>query len=212
MRPTRLLPHVLAAALVRPTFPCSPKALRLTGVGSHRSIRLSFYRNHPFPSLLLAGSHPRWDDGIGVPAERRVWAELAQQAPGRTRGKLSLLPWTGRCLAPEGTHATDSLPLQQAEQLGREDQQRLHRNRKLVLMVDLDQTLIHTTEHHCQQMSNKVSLPSHALRGPHSGRPSGSPTWVGWRHLSALPAPGHPSPLCARPTRGRVSWGLGSRP
>uniref|UniRef100_A0A671SR46 RNA polymerase II subunit A C-terminal domain phosphatase n=1 Tax=Sinocyclocheilus anshuiensis TaxID=1608454 RepID=A0A671SR46_9TELE len=44
---------------------------------------------------------------------------------------------------------------QQAEQLGREDQQRLHRNRKLVLMVDLDQTLIHTTEQHCQRMSNK---------------------------------------------------------
>ncbi|NWI94354.1 CTDP1 phosphatase, partial [Pitta sordida] len=44
---------------------------------------------------------------------------------------------------------------EQAEQLGREDQQRLHRNRKLVLMVDLDQTLIHTTEQHCQQMSNK---------------------------------------------------------
>lgn len=50
-----------------------------------------------------------------------------------------------------------SILLQQAEQLGREDQQRLHRNRKLVLMVDLDQTLIHTTEQHCQQMSNKVS-------------------------------------------------------
>lgn len=47
---------------------------------------------------------------------------------------------------------------QQAEQLGREDQQRLHRNRKLVLMVDLDQTLIHTTEQHCQRMSNKVTL------------------------------------------------------
>lgn len=45
---------------------------------------------------------------------------------------------------------------QQAEQLGREDQQRLHRNKKLVLMVDLDQTLIHTTEQHCQRMSNKV--------------------------------------------------------
>lgn len=47
---------------------------------------------------------------------------------------------------------------QQAEQLGREDQQRLHRNKKLVLMVDLDQTLIHTTEQHCQRMSNKVVL------------------------------------------------------
>ncbi|KAJ8267557.1 hypothetical protein COCON_G00127290 [Conger conger] len=44
---------------------------------------------------------------------------------------------------------------EQAEQLGREDQQRLHCNRKLVLMVDLDQTLIHTTEQHCQRMSNK---------------------------------------------------------
>lgn len=44
---------------------------------------------------------------------------------------------------------------EQAEQLGREDQHRLHRNRKLVLMVDLDQTLIHTTEQPCQRMSNK---------------------------------------------------------
>lgn len=44
---------------------------------------------------------------------------------------------------------------EQAEQLGREDQQRLHRNKKLVLMVDLDQTLIHTTEQHCHRMSNK---------------------------------------------------------
>ncbi|XP_017658108.2 RNA polymerase II subunit A C-terminal domain phosphatase isoform X3 [Nannospalax galili] len=44
---------------------------------------------------------------------------------------------------------------EQAEKLAREDQQRLHRNRKLVLMVDLDQTLIHTTEQHCPQMSNK---------------------------------------------------------
>ncbi|NXG49015.1 CTDP1 phosphatase, partial [Psilopogon haemacephalus] len=56
---------------------------------------------------------------------------------------------------------------EQAEQLGREDQQRLHRNRKLVLMVDLDQTLIHTTEQHCQQMSNKVRAWCHlpAWRG-----------------------------------------------
>ncbi|KAL7984446.1 hypothetical protein Chor_003016 [Crotalus horridus] len=45
--------------------------------------------------------------------------------------------------------------LMQAEQLGREDQERLRRNRKLVLMVDLDQTLIHTTEQHCPQMSNR---------------------------------------------------------
>nr|AAH92306.1 Fcp1 protein [Xenopus laevis] len=44
---------------------------------------------------------------------------------------------------------------EKAEQLGREDQFRLHRNQKLVLMVDLDQTLIHTTEQHCQHMSRK---------------------------------------------------------
>ncbi|XP_045880443.1 RNA polymerase II subunit A C-terminal domain phosphatase isoform X1 [Meles meles] len=44
---------------------------------------------------------------------------------------------------------------EQAAKLAKEDQERLHRNRKLVLMVDLDQTLIHTTEQHCQQMSNK---------------------------------------------------------
>ncbi|XP_067393639.1 RNA polymerase II subunit A C-terminal domain phosphatase [Emydura macquarii macquarii] len=54
---------------------------------------------------------------------------------------------------------------EQAEQLGREDQQRLHRNRKLVLMVDLDQTLIHTTEQHCQQMSNKGILHFQLGRG-----------------------------------------------
>ncbi|XP_038143666.1 RNA polymerase II subunit A C-terminal domain phosphatase [Cyprinodon tularosa] len=44
---------------------------------------------------------------------------------------------------------------EQAKQLAQEDQQRLHRNKKLVLMVDLDQTLIHTTEQHCQRMSNR---------------------------------------------------------
>ncbi|KAM8781206.1 RNA polymerase II subunit A C-terminal domain phosphatase isoform 1-T1 [Rhynchonycteris naso] len=54
---------------------------------------------------------------------------------------------------------------EQAEQLGREDQQRLHRNRKLVLMVDLDQTLIHTTEQHCPQMSNKGILHFQLGRG-----------------------------------------------
>ncbi|XP_048849158.1 RNA polymerase II subunit A C-terminal domain phosphatase [Brienomyrus brachyistius] len=54
---------------------------------------------------------------------------------------------------------------EQAEQLGREDQQRLHRNRKLVLMVDLDQTLIHTTEQHYQRMSSKGVLHFQLGRG-----------------------------------------------
>ncbi|XP_078473893.1 RNA polymerase II subunit A C-terminal domain phosphatase isoform X3 [Lampetra planeri] len=44
---------------------------------------------------------------------------------------------------------------EQAESLGREDQQRLLRSRKLVLMVDLDQTLIHTTEQSYPHMSSK---------------------------------------------------------
>ncbi|XP_069813993.1 RNA polymerase II subunit A C-terminal domain phosphatase [Dendropsophus ebraccatus] len=54
---------------------------------------------------------------------------------------------------------------EQAEQLGREDQHRLHRNKKLVLMVDLDQTLIHTTEQHCQHMSRKGILHFQLCRG-----------------------------------------------
>lgn len=54
---------------------------------------------------------------------------------------------------------------EQAEKIAREDQQRLHRNRKLVLMVDLDQTLIHTTEQHCPQMSNKGILHFQLGRG-----------------------------------------------
>ncbi|XP_075069290.1 RNA polymerase II subunit A C-terminal domain phosphatase [Mixophyes fleayi] len=54
---------------------------------------------------------------------------------------------------------------EQAEQLGREDQHRLHRNRKLVLMVDLDQTLIHTTEQHFQHMSRKGILHFQLGRG-----------------------------------------------
>lgn len=61
----------------------------------------------------------------------------------------------GLVVAQASWYDADSLQ-QQAERLGREDQQRLHRNKKLVLMVDLDQTLIHTTEQHCQRMSNKV--------------------------------------------------------
>ena len=34
---------------------------------------------------------------------------------------------------------------QEAQTLGKEDKARLHKNRKLVLLVDLDQTVIHTT-------------------------------------------------------------------
>ena len=35
--------------------------------------------------------------------------------------------------------------MQEAENLGKIDEQRLLKNRRLVLLVDLDQTLIHTT-------------------------------------------------------------------
>ncbi|XP_017563943.1 RNA polymerase II subunit A C-terminal domain phosphatase [Pygocentrus nattereri] len=54
---------------------------------------------------------------------------------------------------------------EQAEQLGREDQKRLQRNRKLVLMVDLDQTLIHTTDQPCQRISNKGTFHFQLGRG-----------------------------------------------
>lgn len=43
-----------------------------------------------------------------------------------------------------------------------------------MLMVDLDQTLIHTTEQHCQQMSNKVSAGGRGQRGGR-GRPQQQP-------------------------------------
>ncbi|XP_049756515.1 RNA polymerase II subunit A C-terminal domain phosphatase isoform X3 [Elephas maximus indicus] len=73
-----------------------------------------------------------------------------QSKNGRQRAPLSTATVSMVHSVPELMVSSE-----QAEQLGREDQQRLHRNRKLVLMVDLDQTLIHTTEQHCQQMSNK---------------------------------------------------------
>ncbi|KAM6218176.1 RNA polymerase II subunit A C-terminal domain phosphatase [Rhynchocyon petersi] len=73
-----------------------------------------------------------------------------QSKNGRQRAPLSTATVSMVHSVPELMVSSE-----QAEQLGREDQQRLHRSRKLVLMVDLDQTLIHTTEQHCQQMSNK---------------------------------------------------------
>ena len=38
-----------------------------------------------------------------------------------------------------------SFCLQHAQEIGKEDELRLRRSKKLVLLVDLDQTLIHTT-------------------------------------------------------------------
>ncbi|XP_012590237.1 PREDICTED: RNA polymerase II subunit A C-terminal domain phosphatase [Condylura cristata] len=71
---------------------------------------------------------------------------------------------------------------EQAERLGREDQQRLHRDRKLVLMVDLDQTLIHTTEQRCPQMSNRPPVPEAPQEGAGLGGPVLSPS-TPRRHL-----------------------------
>lgn len=45
---------------------------------------------------------------------------------------------------------------QMSEQLKRTHQDKLHQSRKLVLMVDLDNTLIHTTEMPCQCSPKKV--------------------------------------------------------
>lgn len=50
-------------------------------------------------------------------------------------------PFLARCQA--GADARFSA--QQARQLGKADEERLRRSRKLVLLVDLDQTLVHTT-------------------------------------------------------------------
>ncbi|XP_075388680.1 RNA polymerase II subunit A C-terminal domain phosphatase isoform X2 [Tenrec ecaudatus] len=73
-----------------------------------------------------------------------------QSKNGRQRAPLSTATVSMVHSVPELMVSSE-----QAELLAREDQQRLHRTRKLVLMVDLDQTLIHTTEQLCQQMSNK---------------------------------------------------------
>lgn len=58
-------------------------------------------------------------------------------------------------------------------------------------MVDLDQTLIHTTEQQCQQMSNKVSV---AARGASSACATGPPTVLGTMNCK----PGRP--------RARAEW------
>jgi RNA polymerase II subunit A-like phosphatase len=46
---------------------------------------------------------------------------------------------------------------QQAREIGREDENRLLKTKKLVLLVDLDQTLIHTTN---DSIPAKVKIPS----------------------------------------------------
>lgn len=50
---------------------------------------------------------------------------------------------------------------QMSERLMRTHQDKLHQSRKLVLMVDLDNTLIHTTEMPCQCSPKKVLYASH---------------------------------------------------
>ncbi|GBN21801.1 RNA polymerase II subunit A C-terminal domain phosphatase [Araneus ventricosus] len=56
--------------------------------------------------------------------------------------------------------------LEQAEKLGRDDEDRLLKNRKLVLLVDLDQTLIHTTNDNVPQ--NLPDVHHFQLYGPYS--------------------------------------------
>ncbi len=48
------------------------------------------------------------------------------------------------------------LSLQEAKTLGMEDESRLRRHRKLVLLVDLDQTLIHTTNENIKRNQKDV--------------------------------------------------------
>ena len=55
--------------------------------------------------------------------------------------------------------------LQEAENLGKIDEQRLLKNRRLVLLVDLDQTLIHTTN---ENIPAKMKDVIHFQLGPKS--------------------------------------------
>ena len=55
---------------------------------------------------------------------------------------------------------------ERAETLGRADEQRLLKDRKLVLLVDLDQTLIHSTNHNIPQ--DMPSVHHFQLYGPHT--------------------------------------------
>ncbi|XP_004462969.3 RNA polymerase II subunit A C-terminal domain phosphatase isoform X1 [Dasypus novemcinctus] len=93
-------------------------------------------------------SHPVVMKGLCAECGQDLTQMLSKN--GTPRGPLSTATVSMVHSVPELMVSSE-----QAEKLGREDQQRLHRNRKLVLMVDLDQTLIHTTEQHCPQMSNK---------------------------------------------------------
>ncbi len=56
--------------------------------------------------------------------------------------------------------------LQEAKKLGLEDEARLRRHRKLVLLVDLDQTLIHTTQENIKR--NQKDVYHYQLYGPNS--------------------------------------------
>lgn len=51
---------------------------------------------------------------------------------------------------------------EEAQRLGREDSERLLRDRKLVLLVDLDQTLVHTTNDNIPA-NIKVTLATNTL-------------------------------------------------
>lgn len=123
-----------------------PRALRARGLPSSPGTVLSVSRS---VLLQLEGcSHPVVMKGL--------CAECGQDLTQlRSKNGGQQVPLSTATVSM--VHSVPELMVssEQAAKLAREDQERLHRNRKLVLMVDLDQTLIHTTEQHCQQMSNK---------------------------------------------------------
>ncbi|XP_058475220.1 RNA polymerase II subunit A C-terminal domain phosphatase isoform X2 [Solea solea] len=94
-------------------------------------------------------SHPIVMKGLCAQCGQDLTKEL-QSSNGKQQAPISTATVSMVHSVPELMVSSE-----QAEQLGREDQHRLQRDKKLVLMVDLDQTLIHTTEQHCQRMSNK---------------------------------------------------------
>lgn len=71
-------------------------------------------------------------------------ADLREQA-----GKDGKTPMVSQASVPM-VHSIPELKVcpELAEKIGKEDEQRLLKDRKLVLLVDLDQTIVHTTNDH----------------------------------------------------------------
>ena len=94
-----------------------------------------------------------------------------------------------------------ALSVQEAEVLAHKDKLRLLKTRKLTLVVDLDQTLIHTSTDPHIEPGLPVSSPSHTVEPPNKGHFGGNSfvppyrrfhciatasVFVGWPHMLHL--------------------------